>query len=160
MRRPRRSRRTVASLTVLAVVIGALLAAPVAARSTDAPGRAPEAADGRCFPPGGHDLSVGTEGPRIELTVHASLFSNFGGEGALGIEARGTALNATIVSLRTGVVFEGVGDPGAFLSNPFDAFAVVFDYSLDLPMFAGLGEDRSSYRPEGSPVSGVETRAC
>ncbi|MFC6826250.1 DUF7332 family protein [Halopelagius fulvigenes] len=154
----RRSIRTVATVVVLLATLGAPVVGPVAAQSSDS-----AAADGgekRCFPPGGHELSVGTEGPGIGMTVHTSLFSNLGGEGALGLEARGTALNATIVSLRTGVVFNGVGDAGAFLSNPFSRFAIVYDYSFDLPMFSSLGGDRSSYASEESPVSGVETRAC
>lgn len=149
----RRSIRTVTAVVVLLATLGAPAVGPVAAQSSDA-------GEKRCFPPGGHELGVGTEGPGIAMTVHTSLFSNLGGEGALGLEARGTALNASIISLRTGVVFDGVGDAGAFLSNPFSRFAVVFDYSLDLPMFSSLGEDRSSYAAEGSPVSGVETRAC
>lgn len=155
----RRSLRTVAAVFALLTVVGTLAVAPVAAQSADS--GATDGGEGeRCFPPGGHELGVGTEGPGIAMTVHTSLFSNLGGEGALGIEARGTALDETIISLRTGVVFGGVGDAGAFLSNPFDAFAVVFDYSFELPMFSSLGEDRSSYEADGSPVSGVETRAC
>lgn len=155
----RRSLRTVVTVVVLAAVVGTLAVGPVTAQSADSNSNA--TADGeRCFPPGGHELGVGTEGPHIAMTVHTSLFSNLGGEGALGIEARGTALNETILSLQTGVVFDGVGDAGSFLSNPVDAFAVVFDYSFELPMFASLGEERSSYDSERSPVSGVETRTC
>lgn len=153
----RRSMRTVTAVVVLLATLGAPVVGPVAAQSSDS---ASDAGEKRCFPPGGHKLGVGTEGPGIAMTVHTSLFSNLGGEGALGLEARGTALNASIISLRTGVVFDGVGDAGAFLSNPFSRFAVVFDYSFDLPMFSSLGEDRSSYAAEESPVSGVETRAC
>ncbi|SFF96447.1 hypothetical protein SAMN04488063_0951 [Halopelagius inordinatus] len=155
----RRWLRTIVTVFVLLSVVGASAVGPVAAQSAD-PDSTADADGERCFPPGGHELGVGTEGPGIEMTIHTSLFSNLGGEGALGIEARGTALNQTILSLRTGVVFDGVGDAGAFLSNPFDAFAVVFDYSFELPMFSSLGEDRSSYESDGSPVSGVETRAC
>lgn len=155
----RRWLRTVVTVFVLLSVVGASAVGPVAAQSADSDSTA-DADRERCFPPGGHELGVGTEGPGIAMTIHTSLFSNLGGEGALGIEARGTALNQTILSLRTGVVFDGVGDAGVFLSNPFDAFAVVFDYSFELPMFSSLGEDRSSYESDGSPVSGVETRAC
>lgn len=156
----RRSLRTAVTVVALLAVVGTLAVGPAAAQSADSNSTAADGETERCFPPGGHELGVGTEGPGIAMTIHTSLFSNLGGEGALGMEARGTALNETVVSLRTGVVFDGVGDAGAFLSNPFDAFAIVFDYSFELPMFSSLGEDRSSYEADGSPVSGVETRAC
>jgi hypothetical protein len=141
----------VLAVSVLSVAVGAPV---VAAQSGDGDERS------RCFPPGGHDIQVGGDDPGISLTVHTSLFTNLTGEGALGLEAEGTAMNATIVSLRTGVVFAGVGDVGGFLADPFEAFAVRFDYRFDLPMFAGRAPGDSTYEPTGSPVSGVDSSDC
>lgn len=150
------------SVVLVVAMVAAAVAAPVAAQAGNGAGA--DAATGestelRCFPPGGHELAIGTEGPGIGVTVHTSLFTNLGDAGALGIEAHGSALNATIVELRTGVVFDGVGPLGDFLSNPFSRFAVLFDYSFELPMFAGMVEG-SAYESDESPVKGVESRSC
>jgi hypothetical protein len=142
------------AVLVAVVVLTATLAAPVAAQSGGDDGSGPV-----CFPGGGHELDIGTEGPAIAVTVHTSLFTNLTDVGALGVEARGTALNATIIELRTGVVFDGVGPAEEFLADPFSRFAVLFDYSFELPMFAGM-VDESGYETDESPVSGVESRGC
>ena len=144
------------AVVLAAVVLSAVVAAPVAAQADSDASEAPAP---RCFPPGGHDLDIGTEGPGILVTVHTSLFTNLGDEGALGIEARGAALNATIIELRTGVVFDGVGPLGAFLSDPFSRFAILFDYRFELPMFAGMVDD-PGYAADESPVKGVDSRSC
>ncbi|MUV56883.1 hypothetical protein [Halogeometricum sp. CBA1124] len=145
--------RALAAALAVAVLTTAV-AAPVAAQAGGDDGSEPV-----CFPGGGHELDIGTEGPGIAVTVHTSLFTNLTDAGALGMEARGTALNATIIELRTGVVFDGVGPAEEFLANPFSRFAILFDYSFELPMFAGLVDD-SSYETDESPVSGVDSRGC
>lgn len=150
------------SVVLVVAVLAAAVAAPAAAQAgegTGADAAADESTELRCFPPGGHELEIGTEGPGIAVTVHTSMFTNLGDEGALGIEARGSALNATIVELRTGVVFDGVGPLGDFLSNPFSRFAILFDYLFELPMFAGM-VDSPGYESDESPVQGVESRSC
>lgn len=150
------------SVVLVVVVLAAGAAAPVAAQAGDGTGTdaaAGESTELRCFPPGGHELDIGTEGPGIAVTIHTSLFTNLGDEGALGIEAQGSALNATIIELRTGVVFDGVGPLSQFLSDPFSRFAILFDYSFELPMFAGM-VDNPGYESDESPVKGVESRGC
>ncbi|MDS0298189.1 hypothetical protein NDI76_05500 [Halogeometricum sp. S1BR25-6] len=146
---------------LLVAVLAAATAAPAAAQTGSAadPTVGDESGELRCFPPGGHDLDIGTEGPGIAVTVHTSLFTNLGDEGALGMEARGSALNATIIELRTGVVFDGVGTLGDFLSDPFSRFAILFDYTFELPMFVGM-VDSPGYESDESPVTGVESRGC
>jgi hypothetical protein len=151
----------VLSAVLVVAVLAAAVAAPTAAQAGSAAGStgAGESGERRCFPPGGHELDIGTEGPGIAVTVHTSLFTNLGDEGALGVEARGSALNETIIELRTGVAFDGVGPLGDFLSDPFSRFAILFDYSFELPMFAGMA-DSPGYESDESPVKGVESRGC
>ena len=112
-----------------------------------------------CFPAGGHDVDVGTEGPGIALTVHTSLFTNLGGPGAFGLEAVGTAGETDVVTLRAGVLFAGTGALGAFLADPFSRFSVPFYYEFQLPVFAPLGHG-VDYQTEESPVDGVDASAC
>ncbi|WP_336025476.1 DUF7332 family protein [Halobellus salinisoli] len=134
--------------------------APVTAQSGDSStgSESTEEADDRhCFPGGGHDLGIGDGNPHIDVTVHTSLFTS-APPSALGLSARGVALDSDIVELRTGVVFEGVPD-GASVDAVWNAFAILFDYQLSLPMFADSVDD-STYEPTGGPVSGVETRGC
>ena len=105
----------------------------------------------------GKDVEIGSEGPTIDVTLYTSLFTNLGGNGTLGVSLVGTAGEYRIVSLRTGVVFAGVGpDPAAFLADPFSRFAVAFDYRLSLPMFG----DGFDYEESEVPVSGVPEAAC
>jgi hypothetical protein len=139
------------ALTLVSLAVGT----PVVAAQSGADGERP-----RCFPTGGHEVQVGSDDPGISMTVHTSLFTNVTGGGAFGLTATGTALNSTIVSLQTGVVFDGVGDAGDFLGDPFDAFAVVFDYRFSLPMFADRAPGDSTYESTDSPVSGVNSTDC
>ena len=123
--------------------------------ATAVPVAAASGGDSRtCFPPGGHDLAIGSEGIQILATVHTSLFTNVTTPGALGLTAVGTAGTFDIVSLRAGVLFDGVSDPDIFRSNPFDRFRIVSEYELRLPMI-GVG-----YRMDESPVEGVERADC
>ncbi|WP_049987768.1 DUF7332 family protein [Halobellus rufus] len=159
------SRRFSVAVRILLVVAlvasaAAVGTAPALAQSDDASSgtdRPTDADDRRCFPDGGHDLAIGDGNPHIDVTVHTSLFTS-APPSALGLSARGVALDSDIVSLRTGVVFEGVPD-GASVEAVWNAFAILFDYRLSLPMFAD-GVDDSTYEPTGGPVSGVETRGC
>ena len=122
---------------------------------------APVAAAGprSCFPTGGHDIDVGTEGPGIDVTVHTSLFTNFGGPGAFGLEAVGTTGETDVVTLRAGVVFAGTGELGAFLADPLSRFSVPFHYEFQLPVFVPLGHG-VDYEADESPVGGVKSTAC
>ncbi|MFB6090227.1 MAG: hypothetical protein ABEJ97_04135 [Halobellus sp.] len=153
------SRRVLAVLAAVAVCSSLAFAGlpAVAAQSDGTDGAATTDAE-RCFPPGGHDLSVGSGDPHIDVTVHTSLFTSPAPPSALGLSARGVALDADIVELRTGVLLEADRERVS-ASQIWDAFVVVFDYRLSLPMFAGaVGE--STYEPSEGPVSGVETRGC
>jgi hypothetical protein len=107
----------------------------------------------------GRDLDVGTEGPTIDISVYTSLFTNLGGTGAFGMSAVGSTGEAEIVDLRTGVVVGGVGDPEAFLADPFSRFALVFDYTLSLPMLAAAPGDTTDEQSE-APVEGVPEAEC
>ncbi|AFK18572.1 hypothetical protein E6P09_07280 [Haloferax mediterranei ATCC 33500] len=112
-----------------------------------------------CFHGEGHQFDIGGEGAGIDLVVFLSMFENLGGAGGFGMEASGDIGNQSIIQLRAGVAFDGVGPVTDFLSNPFSRFSVVYDYSMNLPMFADSGLD-SSYNADGSPVSGIRTKQC
>ncbi|WP_435063257.1 DUF7332 family protein [Halobaculum sp. EA56] len=107
----------------------------------------------------GEDLTVGTEGPTIDVSVYTSLFTNLGGKGAFGFSAVGSTGEAEVVDLETGVVFAGVGDAGDFLADPFSRFALVFDYTLSLPML-DMAPGDSTYEQSEAPVEGVPEAEC
>ncbi|WP_416839072.1 hypothetical protein [Haloferax sp. DFSO52] len=136
------------ALTLFLVVV--LATAPVAAASSPT---------SPCFPGEGHQFDIGSETAGIDLVVFLSIFENLGKPGGFGMEATGGIGSTPIVQLRAGVAFDGVGPATAFLSNPFARFSVVYDYSMNLPMFAGTGVE-SSYEDDGSPVSGLKTKSC
>jgi hypothetical protein len=140
---------------VLTAVVPA--SAPVRAQS-DAGTADTAAGERRCLPDGGRNLTIGDGNPHIDVTIHTSLFTDPAPPSALGLAASGVALDAEIIRLRTGVMVERMPEgpsPGAV----WDAFVILFDYRLSLPMFAGsVGE--STYEPTDGPVSGVETRGC
>ncbi|GGI99234.1 hypothetical protein GCM10008995_06470 [Halobellus salinus] len=151
--------RTAVVLLTCAMVVAAVapLAAPVRAQS-DA-GTADAAADDqRCFPDSGRDLTIGDGNPHLNVTVHTSLFTSPSPPSALGIAARGVAVDADIVELRTGVLLERAPERVS-ADAVWDSFVILFDYRLSLPMFADSIDD-STYEPAGGPVSGVETRGC
>lgn len=143
-----------------------------------------------CFPADGTEFVVGTEGPQIRFTLHLSLLpavvtaespTNLtdvanvtdaeGGEtnvtavdataaGAFGIEATATTGRSQVVSLQTGVLFAGVDGATAFLTDPFEPFAFVFDYRLTIPAFENTSVD-ADYRVSDVPIEGpVEEAAC
>jgi hypothetical protein len=141
--------RTTAAAVAALLLLSAFVAPASAARAAD---------DGRtCFPPGGHRFVIGTEGPQIGIVVHTSLLTSLGRPGALGMEAVGAIDGEPIIVLRTGVLFEGVGDPFGFFAEPFSRFSIAFHYEFRLPMF---GSDYD-YESNESPVLGpVGTRGC
>ena len=145
MRRPLAT-RTVLALLVSLAAVGGPAVAPAAAAPED------------CFGDG-RDLDIGTEGPTIDLEVYTSLFTNLGGKGALGMSAIGHTGEFEVISLRTGVVFAGVGDPEAFLADPFSRFALAFDYTLSLPMLSAAPGD-VTYEQSEAPVDGVPEAEC
>ena len=151
--------RAAAIVLACAIVIttAAPLATPVRAQS-DAGAAGAAADDRRCFPDGGRDLTIGDGNPHLDVTVHTSLFTNPSPPSALGLAARGVAVDADIVELRTGVLVDRVPERVS-ASAVWDSFVIVFDYRLSLPMFTGSIDD-STYEPTDGPVSGVETREC
>mgnify|MGYP006287501341 CR=1 FL=1 len=151
------------ALFATVLVVGSLLVAatPAAAQSSGGDGSTAGGAgadERRCFPDGGHDLTIGDGNPHINVTVHTSLFTNPAPPSALGLAAEGVAVDAEIIELRTGVVFEG--DPESVSpTGVWDSFVILFDYSFSLPMFSDAIDD-STYEPSDGPVSGVDTRDC
>ncbi|MEM4781205.1 MAG: hypothetical protein QXG03_06560 [Halalkalicoccus sp.] len=153
------------SLSLLGVASG-----PPAAAVSDvsvspdnaAPGAtAAAAADAdRCFPGDGHGFAIGDD-PRIDVTLHLSLLSNLGGPGGFGIELVGSTGGEEIIALQTGVRFDGIEGLGAFLSAPFEPFSLVFEYTLELPMFSEATGEDVRYDAEDAPVSGpVDAADC
>jgi hypothetical protein len=158
-------------IAVLAVVVLLLVAAgtvPVIAatdgnherRSGDQPERGTVPSTGAvntsCFGDGGHQFEIGTEGPRIYLTLHFTLVSNPLSNGSFGVELVGVALDSRIVTLAAGVRHRMPGRPAGVLSNPFAGFTYVFEYRLQLPMFASVeGSDYESEPPVSGPVNGT-----
>jgi len=145
VRRPAPTHAVLAFLVSLAAVGGPAVA-PAAAAPED------------CFADG-RDLDIGTEGPTIDVSVYTSLFTNLGGKGTLGMSAIGHTGEFEVISLRTGVVFAGVGDPEAFLADPFSRFALAFDYTLSLPMLSAAPGD-TTYEQSEAPVEGVPEAEC
>lgn len=156
MRRDDSESRIAGGGLVIALTCALALAAIVPA-AAPARGQADDPATSdnrRCFPGGGWDLTVGSGNPHMNLTIHTSLLSDPSPPSAVGLAARGTALDAEIVELRTGVLLED-GPGGVSLGAVLDALVVLFDFRLSLPMFDG-----PAYEPDDGPVSGVETREC
>ncbi len=153
--------RVVAVALVCAVVVAVVPAGtPVRAQSDAGTAGAggPDPSERRCLPEGGRNLTIGDGDPHIDLTIHTSLFTDPSPPSALGLSARGVAVGAEIVRLRTGVMVERVPD-GLSVDAVWDSLVVLFDYRLSLPMFTGAVDD-PAYDPDGGPVSGVETRQC
>jgi hypothetical protein len=150
--------RLLAVALVCAVVVAGVPPASAQSGETGGSDAGGAAQERRCFPDGGYDLRIGDGNPHIDVTVHTSLFTNPSPPSAIGLEARGVAVDTDVIELRTGVLFEGVPDD-ASTAAVWNSFAILFDYRLSLPMFSdSIGE--STYEPTGGPVSGVETRGC
>ncbi|QLG63386.1 DUF7332 family protein [Halorarum salinum] len=138
------------ALALAALLLVAAIAVPVA----------PAAADpADCFG-SGEDLRIGSEGPAIDASLYASLFTNLPGEGAFGVSLVGTTGDHRIVTLRTGVVFAGVGDAGEFLSDPFSRFGLAFDYRFELPLLSAATDGGFAYESSDPPVDGVSEAEC
>ncbi|WP_313691390.1 DUF7332 family protein [Halorarum halobium] len=138
------------SLALASLLLVATITVPVA----------PAAADpADCFG-SGEELDIGSEGPTIDVTLYTSLFTNIPGEGTFGVSLVGSTGEHRIITLRTGVVFAGVGDASEFLADPFSRFGLAFDYRFTLPMVsAALGED-VTYEQSDPPVDGVPEANC
>jgi len=163
MRRAPGSRSRVARIAVLvlvcAVALTALVPAATPVRAQSDAGTADAAAgDRQCLPDGGRDLTIGDGNPHIDVTIHTSLFTDPSPPSALGLAASGVAVDAEIVRLRTGVLLDRAPE-GLSPDAVWDAFVILFDYRLSLPMFTDSIDD-STYEPTDGPVSGVETRGC
>ena len=121
---------------------------------------APAAADpADCFG-AGEDLHVGDGGPTIDVTLYTSLFTNLPGEGAFGVSLVGATGEYRIVTLRTGVVFGGVGDVATFLGDPLSRFGLAFEYRFELPMLSAVTGDDYTYEQSDPPVDGVPEAQC
>jgi hypothetical protein len=150
--------RLLAVALVCSVVVAAVPPAAAQSGGPEGSGAAAGADERRCFPAGGHDLTVGDGNPHINVTVHTSLFTAPSPPSALGLEARGVALDSDVIELRTGVLFEGTPEE-ASTTAVWNSLVILYDYRFSLPMFSG-SIDESTYEPTGGPVSGVETRGC
>lgn len=107
---------------------------------------------GACFPGDGYELTIGSEGPQIDAIVHYSLLTNLGAPGSVGIEMAGTTGSQYIITLRTGVLFEGVGDARSFVTDPVSQFSVAFEFDFSLPMFAGATGGDFDYNSDEAPI--------
>ncbi len=150
-------RRSVAIVVIATVGIGLFLLAGVSAASASTIGAAdvqPQVEEefGQCFPGEGYSITIGSEGPQIDSIVHFSLLTNLGAPGSMGIEMAGTTGDEYIILLRAGVLFEGVGEPTAFLADPMAQFSVAFEFDFSLPMFAGMTGGDFSYSDDGAPI--------
>lgn len=109
----------------------------------------------RCFIGEGYTFTIGNQGPTIDVAIHMSLLTNLGGPGTFGVELAGSTGSQDIIQLRTGVVFGGLESVGSFLSNPFDAFGIAFDYQFQLPMFGDEFDHNETDAPIDGPVEQV-----
>lgn len=140
--------------TPVTAALGATTVGQTAGTTTPAQTAEPGAesdAQNVCFPDDGYAFSIGTEGPQIDVVIHLSLLTNLGGPGTLGVELAGTTGQQPIVELRTGVVFNGIDDLGAFLNDPFSAFSIAYEYAFRLPMFG----DGFAYDDTEVPIDGL-----
>jgi len=139
------------SLLCCLLVVGVPLTVTAQTGNASQPADTAEpAAFDRCFPADGYELTIGTYGPEITMVIHLSLLTNLGGPGALGVELVGSTGQQEIIELRTGVIFNGIDGVGSFLSNPFAAFSIAFEYHFQLPMF---GEE-FAFEDDEPPVDG------
>lgn len=151
--------RVVVVALVCAVALTAVVPAATPVRAQSGAGTVDGAAgDRRCLPDGGRDLTIGDGDPHIDLTIYTSLFTDPSPPSALGLAARGVAVDAEIVRLRTGVMVDRLPDDVS-ADAVWNSFVILFDYRLSLPMFTD-SVDESTYEPTDGPVSGVETRGC
>lgn len=147
------------AVVLVTSAVGAAAVPAEAQTTADSSGDSTSTTDERrCFPSGGHDLSIGDGNPHINVTVHTSLFTSPAPPSALGLSAHGVALDTDIVALRTGVLLDETPDEVS-TAAVWDSFVILFDYRLSLPMFDDSTGD-STYEPTEGPVSGVETRDC
>ncbi|NUE02193.1 hypothetical protein HUB97_06790 [Halorubraceae archaeon YAN] len=150
--------RSVAIVLVATVSISLLLLASVSGASALTTGAAGVQSQtneelGQCFPGDGYSITIGSQGPQIDSIVHFSLLTNLGAPGSMGIEMAGTTGDEYIILLRTGVLFEGVGEPTAFLADPMAHFSVAFEFDFSLPMFDGMTDGGDfSYSGDGAPI--------
>lgn len=97
---------------------------------------------------GGYRFDVGDDSPRITFWVHLDLFTNLGAPGDFGFSAVGTAMDTRVIVIDIQLQFDGVGNLGDFLSNPFSRFAVVAEWELNFPFLSTgpAADDDFTYR--------------
>ncbi|GAD51930.1 hypotheical conserved protein [Halarchaeum acidiphilum MH1-52-1] len=101
-----------------------------------------------------------SQGVTIDAVVHTSLFEHLMTRGSVGIEVYGKMNTTTILALRTGVIFDGIQHPAAFVSNPFASFAVAYDYQFHFPMFSMVTGDDYSHSSDDAGIRGVAESQC
>jgi hypothetical protein len=117
-----------------------------------------DGAGDRCFPGDGYEFVIGDE-VRIGMTLHLSLFTGPGTPSAVGVELAGSTGDGEIVSLRAGVLFDGLTE--FEVRTPFEPFSLVYDYSFALPMFSEATGEEIGYEESEPPVSGpVDAADC
>jgi len=125
------------SLFVVALVASAAFVGPAAAAQAAQP----------VEEDGGYRFDVGDSDTNITFWLHLDLFTNLGGAGDLGFSAVGHAMDTRVVAVDVQLRFDGVGDVGNFLSNPFSRFSVVGEWELNLPFLSAgpAADDDFSY---------------
>ncbi|WP_336034557.1 DUF7332 family protein [Halobacterium yunchengense] len=129
----------------VAVAVALVLTSLVGA-ATAQPAGAPVAGEG------GHRFDVGSGDPSITFWVHLDLFTNLGSPGDFGFSAVGRAMDTRVVVVDVQLHFDGVGNLGEFLSNPFSRFSVVAEWELHLPFLSAgpAADDDFSYEDNES----------
>jgi len=147
------SRTTVVVAVSCCLLVSMATSGVVAGASQPTPSASAESAESdvaACFPTDGYEFTIGTQGPEINMILHLSLLTNLGGPGAFGVELTGSIDGPPIIELRTGVIFAGIDTVGEFLENPFEPFAIAFEYSFELPMFG----DDFAHEEDDVPIDG------
>lgn len=142
---------TLCAVVLVAAVPGPASAAPAASTASSV------VAEGSCFPTEGHQFDIGSEGPRMDLTMYTSLFENLLTRGGVGVKVVGATAETHVVAVQTGVRFAGVGDLGRFLADPLARVTLVFALDFQLPMVPGdqsRDSDVAPVRPDGGSAGG------
>ncbi|MFB6269913.1 MAG: hypothetical protein ABEH83_08225 [Halobacterium sp.] len=128
----------IARVVVAAMVVFTSFVGAAAAAQSEA--GAPVAGEG------GHRFDIGGDSPSITFWLHLDLFTNLGAAGDFGFSAVGTAMDVQVIVIDIQLQFDGVGNLGDFLTNPFSRFSVVAEWELNLPFLSAgpaAGDDFS-----------------
>lgn len=161
-------RRVAVPAIVVCLLVGSIAVAPiVGAGEISGTGSdsqdldSPDETAAECFPGDGYEFQIGSQGPQIDAIVHLSLLSNLGAPGTLGIEMAGSTASDHILTLRTGVIFEGVDSASNFTADPLAYFSLAFEYDFQLPMFADATGEDFTLEDDGAPFDApIGDAAC